>query len=160
MTATLLQLLIGIPLGMLAENAGEWFTHRFIFHGLGKRRGSLWAYHWDDHHKVCSQNGMVDPGYRQLPLRWNTQGKEAAFLLGVALLHVPLWTFFPGYVAGMCLALSCYYYKHRRAHLDPEWARTHLPWHWEHHMGGDCDANWCVTWPWFDWLMHTSIEGG
>ena len=27
--------------------------------------------------------------------------------------------------------------------------------HYDHHMGADQDANWCVTRPWFDWIMGT-----
>ena len=48
-----------------------------------------------------------------------------------------------------------YYRVHKRAHRDPSWAREHLPWHYDHHMGPNQDANWCVTWPWFDWVMGT-----
>jgi len=44
---------------------------------------------------------------------------------------------------------------HKLYHLDPEWAREHLSWHYDHHMGTDQDANWCVTHPWFDELMGT-----
>ena len=158
MTSSLLHFLMGFPLGLFAENAGEWLMHRYLLHYLGKRRGSMWSYHWLEHHRVCRENGMIDPGYRELPLRWNTQGKEAMFLLGVVLLHAPLWFWLPGYVAGMYFALGLYYYKHRRAHLDPEWARTHLPWHYQHHMGRNPNANWCITWPWCDMIMKTRRE--
>jgi sterol desaturase/sphingolipid hydroxylase (fatty acid hydroxylase superfamily) len=48
-----------------------------------------------------------------------------------------------------------YYRKHKRAHLDPAWAREHLPWHYDHHMAPDQDANWCVTHPFFDHVMGT-----
>ena len=48
-----------------------------------------------------------------------------------------------------------YYRVHKRAHLDPEWAKVHLPWHYDHHMGPNQNANWCVTRPWFDHLMGT-----
>ena len=45
---------------------------------------------------------------------------------------------------------------HRRAHLQPEWARK-IPWHYDHHMNSNQDANWCVTKPWFDYLMGTRV---
>jgi sterol desaturase/sphingolipid hydroxylase (fatty acid hydroxylase superfamily) len=48
-----------------------------------------------------------------------------------------------------------YYLVHKKSHLDPEWARKHLPWHYDHHMGPNQDANWCVTLPLFDHLMGT-----
>ena len=51
-----------------------------------------------------------------------------------------------------------YFYKHRRSHLDPEWAKQNLKHHYDHHMGRDQDANWCVTQPWFDYLMGTRID--
>ncbi len=150
-----LHILLGFPLGLLAENAGEWLMHRYILHRLGRRPGSLWNYHLNEHHLVCRQNGMIDPGYEKLPLRWNTQGKEAVFLLLVVLFHVPLWRMFPGYVAGMYFALGFYYYKHRKSHLDPAWARSQLGWHYRHHMGDNMEADWCITWNWFDRLMKT-----
>ncbi|MCX7110806.1 MAG: sterol desaturase family protein [Proteobacteria bacterium] len=155
---SIVNFLIGIPLGLFVENVGEWVMHRYILHGLGKRPGSLWSYHWHEHHRICRQNRMIDPGYNELPLRWNTQGKEVLFLVVVALIHAPLISFVPGYVSGMYAALAYYYYKHRKAHLEPAWAKTHLPWHWEHHMGNNSDANWCVTWNWFDRLMKTHVN--
>ena len=36
-----------------------------------------------------------------------------------------------------------------------DWARENLPWHYDHHMGPDQNANWCVTKPWFDHVMGT-----
>ena len=48
-----------------------------------------------------------------------------------------------------------YWRVHKKAHEDPAWAREHLPWHYDHHMGPNQDANWCVTRPWFDILMGT-----
>ena len=33
--------------------------------------------------------------------------------------------------------------------------REHLPWHYDHHMGPNQEANWCVTRPWFDYVMGT-----
>lgn len=34
---------------------------------------------------------------------------------------------------------------HRRSHLEPEWAKKRIPWHYDHHMNSNQDANWCVT---------------
>ncbi|WP_228124975.1 sterol desaturase family protein [Candidatus Methylospira mobilis] len=154
----LLNLLLGIPLGLLIENAGEWLIHRYVLHGQGKRPDSIWAYHWHEHHRVCQENGMLDHGYQGWPLRWNTQGKEALFLLVVVLGHIPLLMCVPGYVAGMYVGLACYYIRHRKSHLDPDWARRKLPWHYQHHMAQNSEANWCVAWPWFDRVMGSRHE--
>lgn len=149
----------GFALGLLAENIGEWAVHKHLLHGLGRRQGSLWHYHWSQHHRLARANGMIDPDYRGWPLRWNTHGKEA-LLIGVTLLaHVPLVGIAPAYVGGVYFALACYYVRHRKAHRDPAWARRHLPWHWEHHMGGEPNANYCTSWPWFDWVMGTRVRG-
>ena len=50
-----------------------------------------------------------------------------------------------------------YYYIHRRAHLEPDWAKRKIPWHYDHHMNSNQDANWCVTKPWFDYVMGTRV---
>ena len=36
-------------------------------------------------------------------------------------------------------------------------AREHLPWHVDHHLGRNQDTNWCVTKPWFDYIMGTRV---
>ena len=158
MSSLIFHFLLGFPLGLLAENAGEWVMHRYVLHGLGKDPNSVWNYHWVEHHHLSRCHGMIDPGYREWPIRWNTQGKEFAFLLMVALAHLPLIWVVPGYAAGMYAALILYYYRHRKAHLDPEWAQRHLPWHYRHHMGAHSDANWCITWTWCDRLLGTSRD--
>lgn len=145
--------------GLLYANAGEWLMHKYILHGLGKNPHSFWAYHLYEHHAVCARHGMIDPGYRTLRLTtWNTQSKELAVLTGIALLHSPLFLLAPASVGAIYLSLALYYYQHRRAHLDPDWARRHLRWHYEHHLGGR-GGNWCITWPGFDYLLGTRFKG-
>ncbi|WP_256361207.1 hypothetical protein [Methylomonas koyamae] len=58
---------------------------------------------------------------------WNAQSKELAVLAGIVTLHLPLLFYLPFFVMALYAALALYYYKHRRAHLDPEWAKRHLP---------------------------------
>ena len=146
-------------LGLVYANAGEWLMHRYILHALGQNRHSFWAYHWYEHHAVCAKNAMLDPGYQSLNLTmWNAQTKELAVLGGIVLLHIPLFILYPLFTGTMYASLILYYYKHRKAHLDPTWAKQHLRWHYEHHLGGNCDANWCVTWPWLDYLMGTRLK--
>jgi len=154
----LLSALLQVVLGLLAENAGEWFFHRFVLHGLGKKPGSFWSYHWSEHHRIARANHMLDPGYKALPLQWNTQGKEAAVLIMVVILHLPLMALIPWYACGLYAGLVLYYIRHRRSHIDPDWAASHLPWHYEHHLSRGVEANWCITWPWFDWMMGTRVR--
>ena len=151
-------LIAQILLGLLYTNACEWFMHKYILHGLGKNQHSFWAYHLYDHHAVCIKQAMCDPGYEHLSLStWNTQTKELVVLTVIILIHMPLAIIWPTFVATVYGSLVLYYYKHRKSHLDPAWAKRHLPWHYDHHLGGH-SANWCVTWPWFDYLLGTRIK--
>lgn len=146
---------LGVPLGLLYANAIEWGTHKYILHGWGKKRASFWSFHWHDHHRNVRRNEHYDEGYRQHLLGWHSQSKEVLALAGIGVVHAPLFAVTPVLGSTLFYCLVRYYVVHRRAHLDPDWARDHLPWHYDHHMGPNQDANWCVTWPWFDHLMGT-----
>ena len=112
--------------GLLYANAGEWFMHKYILHALGQQQ----------HHAVCAKNGMIDPGYQSMSLTsWNTQSKELVVLAGIVLLNAPLFMLSPTFTCALYGSLALYYYKHRKAHLDPEWAKRYLRWHYEHHLG-------------------------
>lgn len=148
--------MIGFPLGMLYANAGEWLVHKHVLHGLGRNKKSFWAFHWHEHHRESRRDGFVDAHYqRPLLSSWSSQSKEAAALALAALVHAPLLPVAPGFTAGVWFSMWNYYRVHKRSHLDPQWAREHLPWHYDHHMGPNQNANWCVSFPWFDHLMGT-----
>jgi hypothetical protein len=101
------------------------------------------------------RTGHRDPDYERSVFGWHAQGKEALGLVAVALMHLPLLPIAPFFTLAVEWSALRYYRVHKRAHCDPEWAREHLPWHYDHHMGPNQDANWCVSWPWFDWVMGT-----
>ena len=146
-------------LGLMYANAGEWVVHKYLLHRLGKNPQSFWAYHWHEHHAVCIKNAMLDPGYRPLVLtKWNAQTKELAVLACIVLVHAPLFIISPAFGYALYASVMLYYYRHRQAHLDRDWAKRHLRWHYEHHLGANNNANWCVTWPWFDYLMGSRVK--
>ena len=147
--------MIGIPAALLLSNAAEWAIHRYVLHGQGSRKGSFWSFHWYEHHRNARRHEFSDPDYEQSPLAWNAQGKELLGLVGMSALVTPLLPVAPFFVLTSYYASYRYYRCHKRAHMDPAWAREHLPWHYDHHMGPNQDANWCVTRPWFDLLMGT-----
>ena len=62
---------------------------------------------------------------------------------------------FPVFVAGVCVHALVYFLIHRKSHLDIEWAKKYVPWHYDHHMGKNQDANWCVTFPFWDHILGT-----
>jgi hypothetical protein len=147
--------MIGVPLGLAYTNAGEWLLHKYMLHGLGKDKANFWAFHWHEHHREARKHDMFDPQYVRSVFTWSPQGKEAAALLAGALLHIPLFPIFPFFTATVWYRMLRYYQLHKRAHLDQGWAKEHLPWHYDHHMGKDQNANWCVTHPWFDYVRGT-----
>ena len=67
----------------------------------------------------------------------------------------PMFPVAPFFTGTMWYSAVNYYFKHKKSHLDPQWCREHMPWHYDHHMGPNQDMNWCVTKPWFDIIMGT-----
>ncbi len=147
--------MIGIPLGLLAANATEWMVHKYVLHGLGKKKKSFWAFHWHEHHSNTRRNNHIDEHYERPLIGWHAQSKEALLIVAATASSIPLLPVAPFFVGTMWYAGINYYRKHKRSHLDPEWARENLPWHYDHHMGPNQDANWCVTHPFFDHVMGT-----
>lgn len=147
--------MLGIPLGLLVANATEWVVHKHVLHGAGKDKRSFWAFHWNEHHRASRKHGMRDDHYERHVIGDHSQGREAFALVLAVVATLPLAKRAPFFVGTVAYAAVNYYIKHKRSHLDPEWARKNLPWHYDHHMGRTQDANWCVTHPFFDHVMGT-----
>lgn len=147
--------MIGVPLGLLGWNVGEWLVHKHILHGLGRRKGTFWSFHWHEHHKNARRAAMRDGDYERPIVGWHAQAKEALGLAGVALASLTVARRAPWFAGTVCLSALNYYRVHKRSHRDPAWARAHLTWHYDHHMAPNQHANWCVTFPWFDHVMGT-----
>lgn len=147
--------MLGIPLGLITANAFEWFMHKHVLHEQGRDKRSFWAFHFHEHHKVVRKNDYHDPNYRKFPLGLHAQGKEAWSLLATSAAIAPLFPVAPFYVGTLWYCAANYYRVHKRSHQDPVWGRASIPWHYDHHMGRNPDANWCVTRPWFDYVMGT-----
>lgn len=147
--------MLGIPFGLLTANAVEWVVHKHVLHGWGRKRGSFWAFHFHDHHGVVRKHDFYDPNYERFPLGAHAQGKEAWALIFGAAAVTPLLPVAPFFVGTLWYSAGNYYRRHKKAHQQPDWGRTHLRWHYDHHMGRNPGANWCVTRPWFDYIMGT-----
>jgi hypothetical protein len=147
--------MIGIPLGLITANAFEWAMHKHVLHDMGRDKNNFWAFHFHEHHKVVRKNDYLDPNYEKFPLGLHAQGKEAWSLLAVSAAVAPLFPVAPFYVGTLWYCAANYYRVHKRSHQDPAWGRENIPWHYDHHMGRNADANWCVTKPWFDYVMGT-----
>ena len=147
--------MIGFPLGLLYANAGEWMIHKYVLHGMGRDKSSLWAFHWHEHHREVRKNDYIDPFYQRSLFGWHAQRKEALGLAIAAAAHVPLFPVAPFFTSAVWFSIANYYRVHKRSHMDPDWARENIRWHYDHHMGPNQDSNWCVSFPWFDWIMGT-----
>jgi sterol desaturase/sphingolipid hydroxylase (fatty acid hydroxylase superfamily) len=146
--------LILAPLALVYVNFIEWWFHKYVLHGLGKKRGSIWNFHWQ-HHLAVKRHGFLDPDYQNPFTAWKPQSKEIVALLGGGVAHLPVLFVAPLVYAALVWGGLRYYYVHRKSHLDIEWAKRTVPWHYDHHMNRDMESNWCVTRPWFDLLFGT-----
>ena len=150
--------LLWMAAGFVYCNALEWFVHKYLLHGFGKKRNSFWAFHWSGHHKESRKNNFKDP-------RWNDDipfYKDKEFL-GVAVLaavHIPTVLLSPILYLTIIWRAFEYCRIHKKSHENEEWAKQNVPWHWDHHMGPRkaVEANWCVTNPFFDNLMGTRVK--
>src|SRR5580658_10346164 len=119
--------LVWFPLGIITSNAFEWFFHKHVLHGMGKKKGTFWNFHWYDHHAEARRNEMYDDLYKTTWLKggWNARTKEAVPLLAGALVWLCVLPVAPGFSLAALYSSANYYFKHRHAHIDPQWAREH-----------------------------------
>src|SRR5690349_12930470 len=94
-------MIAGVALGLLHANAVEWLTHKYLLHGLGKKRGSLFRFHWAQHHRIARKNAMYDRTYHEPFWNWSARGKEIAGIGALALLHLPLIKVAPYFTAAV-----------------------------------------------------------
>jgi sterol desaturase/sphingolipid hydroxylase (fatty acid hydroxylase superfamily) len=126
-------------------------------HWLGREKSSVFAFHFHTHHQKVRRHGGYDPDFEGPVWSTPTQAGEAVGLVLIGLAHAPLFPVAPFYTATTWYLLYRYRDVHRRCHIDPEWGRTHLPWHFDHHMGPNQHKNWGVTFQWFDKLQGTRV---
>ena len=138
-------------LGWLYGHFVEYFMHRWVFHNR-KIFKSAFKYHYSQHHARSRRGVMLDVTTLRKP---SVKDFEAMALLGGVLLHSPLILFVPYFFAMVCYSAIAYYLVHRRSHQDFEWARKHIPWHYDHHMSSESSKNWGVRSDIFDRLLGT-----
>lgn len=153
----------GFIAGLVVANAFEWVAHKYILHGVhraGQTRFSpiprSMRSHWE-HHRLVRKVQFYDEGYVEGLKNWRTRNEILSLVVvasGASLLFYPLSK---GMTVAALYSACNYFYVHRRAHLQPEWAKNTIPWHYDHHMNSNQDANWCVTKPWFDYVLGTRV---
>lgn len=144
-----------IVIAILYANLFEWMWHKYVYHGLGRKRKSIFNSHWHKHHKLVRKSGGYDTSYKNKLFRAKDPTWEAVQLFLAASLHLPLVLMAPWFVGALYVHALAYFLIHRQSHLDPAWAKKWVPWHYDHHMGKDQNANWCVTFPLWDYILRT-----
>lgn len=145
-----MEAVVAVLVGLLYANFLEWSIHRYVLHGLGKKRSSRWSFHFHEHHKIVRQWDGGDPQY----LCILGSGPEIKALSLLTISHLPLLFFFPVFASTLMMYSVVYYIAHRKSHIDPNWAKRWLPWHYDHHMHHQ-NHNWCVVFPLFDYILGT-----
>jgi len=81
-------------------------------------------------------------------------------MIALLVAHTPTWWISPVFFITLVWRALDYYRVHKKSHEDQEWAKNYVPWHWDHHMGPReaANANWCVTFPLFDYIMGTRVK--
>ena len=155
MGAEVLTWVVPPVLGYLWATFIEYVVHRWIFHGVGKRRGSIFSFHWHQHHSASRKNQMLEPCYIRREWAWNGYTRELGGMVFLGAIHLPVLLVSPAFVLGVWAWCVAYHSVHRKTHVDPQWARDHCSWHYDHHMAPNQDANYGVTSDWMDRLMGT-----
>lgn len=149
--------MIGFPIGVFAFNAFEWYAHKAWLHEFpSKNRNSPFFTHIR-HHKRARLNDFVDDGYENSMWKDQEMFNEKVGLIGVAGAAAVVAPVAPFFTLGIWYGAWNYWSVHKKCHLDPEYAMSRIPWHYDHHMNANQDANWCVTRPWFDYIMGTRV---
>ena len=138
--------MIGILFGFLYANFLDWSIHILLHKPRGRSR---FKFHWK-HHRVARKNNNSDPDYK-LKI-WHNETYLTA--LGI-LLHIPLIFVWPPFATTAIAYGLLYMFLHRLSHTYVDFFKTWMPWHYEHHMGKNQNANWCVICHLMDHIMGT-----
>ena len=131
--------------GFIHGSLIEYLVHRYLFHGLGKKKDSIFAYHLRDHHLVSRRNDFID---NKLSVH------EAIGVVFLVALHVPALFLSLYLFAAIAFYSFLFIALHNTMHKTPGLAKKYFWWHWNHHMKNQ-NKSWNVVLPIFDLLTGT-----
>ena len=146
-----LQFLVGWVYG----HVFEYIAHRFLLHNRKKFK-TVFRHHFGQHHNVARKNNMYDENYLKLFNKNNLF--EPVSLILLLVLHIPTAFIAPGFFCAIVWSLTLYFFVHRKSHIDIEWGKKWLPWHYEHHMGKNQHENWGVRLPIVDKIAISFVN--
>ena len=111
-------LLIQVVVGVAYAIVLEWLIHKYILHHpkLGKKKGSVFSFHFKGHHGAARRNQFYDLDYASY--RWTS---EQTSLLLFFLPHLILVQWFPIFIVTILVMTLRYYIIHQCQHRDPKW---------------------------------------
>ena len=137
--------MLGFVLGFLYGSFLEYFIHRYVFHKMGKKRGSIFSYHLRGHHKLAAKNNFID---------LTTSRVEFYGLIILVLLHLPIVYVSFGFWMGVTVFAIFFKILHGIQHARPSFTKKYMKWHWDHHMKTP-NKNFGVVVPWMDYIFGT-----
>ena len=140
-----------LAIGWLYGHIFEYVAHKHILHNKRKFK-KVFRNHFKTHHNASRKNNMYDTNYNRLV----SSKFEIVSLLSILILHFPVVFILPYFYVMIAWSVVSYYFLHRLSHLNVEWGKKWLPWHYEHHMGKDQHINWGVRLPIVDKILNTS----
>ena len=131
--------------GFIHGSLVEYLVHRYLFHGFGKKKDSMFAYHLRDHHLVSRRNDFIDN---------KLSAHEALGVVFLIALHTPALFLSTYLFIGIAFYAFLFVALHNMMHKTPGLAKKYFPWHWNHHMKNQ-NKSWNVVLPIFDVLTGT-----
>ena len=139
-------ILIQLIAGLVTASFLEWTVHKYLLHKLGRKKKSVFSFHWVSHHAQTRRNRFIDT---------KISARETIGVLSLCVLALPIWFILPYMYYAMAAHAAVYLVLHTLAHTKPGFGKKWLPWHHDHHMGKNQNMNWCVVHPLADWIMGT-----
>ena len=132
-------------LGILYANAVEYIIHRYLFHGLGKKKGSIFSFHLREHHLTSRRNDFIDR---------KVSANEAIGLPILLVTHLPVCVISPAFFNALVIYAVAFLFLHNYQHRNPEFTKKYFRWHWDHHMRNQ-NKSWGVVLPIMDLITGT-----
>jgi sterol desaturase/sphingolipid hydroxylase (fatty acid hydroxylase superfamily) len=151
-----LEVILSCLIGFVVSNFSEWVVHKYILHGLGKKKDSFFNFHWQ-HHNISRKNKFVDNDYKE-GLGCRAIRREILGIVALLFFNINWLFMWPMLFAWFTFFSIAYYFIHSYSHINPQWCRKWVPWHYDHHMGIDQNKNWGVTSPFWDYILGTRVK--
>lgn len=149
--------MLGFPVGIFVANGLEWYFHKVWLHEFAMKNRSSPLFSHITHHKRARLNDFHDQGYAESMFKNAEIYHEKTALIGLTAAATVFLPVAPFFTAGLYYGIYNYWRVHAKAHLGSDYAQKRIPWHYDHHMTSNQNANWCVTRPWFDYIMGTRV---